>query len=30
MAEQLTTPIHDKEWIIKYYERESKNAKDWL
>jgi hypothetical protein len=28
MAEQLTTPIHDKEWIIKYYERESKNAKD--
>ncbi len=28
MAEQLTTPIHDKEWVIKYYERESKNAKD--
>lgn len=28
MSEQLTTPIHDKEWIIKYYERESKNAKD--
>lgn len=28
MAEQLTTPIHDKEWVIKYYEKESKNAKD--
>lgn len=28
MAEQLTTPVHDKEWVIKYYERESKNAKD--
>ena len=28
MSEQLTTPIHDKEWVIKYYERESKNAKD--
>lgn len=24
MAEQLTTPIHDKEWVIKYYERENK------
>lgn len=20
MAEQLTTPIHDKEWVIKYFE----------
>lgn len=28
MAEQLTTPIHDKEWVIKYFEKESKNAKD--
>lgn len=28
MSEQLTTPIHDKEWVIKYYEKESKNAKD--
>lgn len=28
MAEQLTTPIHDKEWVIKYYEKESNNAKD--
>ena len=28
MAEQLTTPIHDKEWVIKYYEKEIKNAKD--
>lgn len=28
MAEQLTTPVHNKEWVIKYYEKESKNAKD--
>lgn len=28
MAEQLTTPIHNKEWVIKYFEKESKNAKD--
>lgn len=26
--EQLITPIHDKEWVIKYFEKESKNAKD--
>ena len=26
MSEQLTTPIHDKEWVIKYYEMESKNG----
>lgn len=26
MAEQLTTPIHDKEWVIKYYEMECKNG----
>ena len=24
MAEQLTTPIHDKEWIKKYYENKAK------
>ena len=24
MAEQLTTPIHDKEWVIKYYEERCK------
>lgn len=24
MAEDLTTPIHDKEWIIKYYEEKVK------
>ena len=24
MAEGLTTPIHDKEWIIKYYEEKVK------
>lgn len=28
MAEQLTTPIHDKEWVIKYFEERCKNAKD--
>ena len=26
MSEQLTTPIHDKEWVIKYYEMECKNG----
>ena len=26
MAEQLTTPVHDKEWVIKYYEMECKNG----
>ena len=24
MAEQLTTPIHDKEWVIKYFEERCK------
>lgn len=28
MAEQLTTPIHDKEWVIKYFEKRCKDAKD--
>ncbi len=28
MAEQLTTPIHNKEWVIEYFEKEIKNAKD--
>ena len=22
MAEQLTTPVHSKEWVIEYYEKE--------
>lgn len=26
MSEQLTTPVHDKEWVIKYYEMECKNG----
>ncbi len=26
MAEQLTTPIHDKEWIKKYYENKAKEV----
>lgn len=25
MAEQLTTPVHNKEWIIKYFEKEANN-----
>lgn len=28
MAEHLTSPMHDKEWVIKYYEERCKNAKD--
>lgn len=28
MAEHLTTPMHNKEWVIKYYEERCKNAKD--
>ena len=27
MAEQLTTPIHSKEWVINYYEREIEEDK---
>lgn len=25
MAEQLTTPVHNKEWIIEYFEKEANN-----
>lgn len=27
MAEQLTTPIHNKEWVKEYYERKAKEVK---
>ena len=26
MSEQLTTPIHSKEWVIEYYERKAKGV----
>ena len=26
MSEKLTTPVHDKEWVIKYFEMECKNG----
>ena len=28
MAEHLTTSVHSKEWVIKYFEERCKNAKD--
>lgn len=29
MSEQLTTPIHSKEWVKEYYERKAKEVKEW-
>ena len=29
MAEQLTTPIHDKEWVIKYFEERCKDEQNY-
>ena len=26
MSEQLTTPIHEKEWVKKYFERKAKET----
>ena len=28
MAEDLKTPVNSKEWIIEYYKKRCKNAKD--
>ena len=28
MAEHLTSPMHDKEWVIKYYEERCEDAKN--
>ena len=28
MAEQLTTPVHSKEWVINYYKKEIEKGKE--